>query len=103
MQRVTELVKQRARVVERQQCRLAVSALREIQYVDDDGRLGFAELVLRAEARHPRARSLRGTCEIIANENADMRPVPVEHFPGSRFGVIARQIGALFEFSPNSA
>ena len=103
MQRVAELVKECARVVERQQCRLAVSALREIQHVDDDRRLGFAKLVLRAEARHPRTRSLRGAREIIADEKPDVRPVPVEHFPGSRFGVITRQIGALFELQSEQA
>jgi hypothetical protein len=66
VQRVAELVEQRSRVVEAEQCRLALRRLVEIHDIDDDRPDITRELLLAAEAAHPCAAALRGPGEIIA-------------------------------------
>ena len=72
VQRVAELVEQRARVVEAEQRRLALGGLGEVHHVDDDRADVAGELLLAAEAAHPGAAPLGGAGEIVAEEEADM-------------------------------
>ena len=60
VQPVAEFMKQRARIVGRQQRRLAVRALGEIADVDDQRHDLAVELLLVAQRGHPRAGALGG-------------------------------------------
>ena len=75
VQRMAELVEQRARVVEAQQRRLALRALGEVHHIDDERPDVAGELLLVAQRRHPGAAMLGGAREIVAEEQADMAAV----------------------------
>ena len=94
VQRMAELVKQRARILEAQKGRLAVGALGEIHHVDDQ-RLDVAvEFLLIAQRGHPGAAALRGPGEIIAEEQADLVAAGAAHLPDPDVGMPHRQLGA---------
>ena len=90
VQRVAEFVEQRARVVERQQRRLARRRLGEIADVEDDRADVAGKLFLVAQRGHPGAAVLGAAREIIADEQADMAAGRVLHLEGAGVGVIER-------------
>ena len=90
---MAKFVKQRARVVERQQRRLAGARLGEIADIVDDRQLPAIELVLAAQRAHPGAGPLRLAGEIITEEEPARpavavgdRPDPHIRVPGLRLG-----------------
>ena len=93
VQRVAELVEQRAGVVEGQQRRLALG---EVHHIDDDRADVALELLLRAEARHPGAGALGGPAIIVAEEQRDVAAV-LGHLEGAHIGVIGRNVRPLGE------
>ena len=81
MQRVAELVEQRARIVEREQRRLAVAALVEVHDIDDQRADVACELLLVAQRRHPGAAALGRAREVIAEEQPEVAAVRAAHLP----------------------
>src|ERR1700710_1029816 len=71
MQGMAELVEQRARIVEREERRLARRRLGEIPDVQNDRTHVAGQLLLVAEPGHPGAAPLGGAREIVADEEAD--------------------------------
>ncbi len=90
VQSVAEFVEQRAGVVEAQQSRLAP---RKIVVVDDDRQDRGVEIFLVAKAARPGARALAGPREIVVQEEADRRAIPVAHLPHPYIRVITREVG----------
>ena len=79
---MAELVKQRLRVGQRDQHRLARRALDEVVVVRRNRRDRTVHRVLRAMARRPRARSLSRSREVVEIEQRAMRAaVRVDDFP----------------------
>ena len=95
VQRMAELVKQRARIVIAQKRRVALG---EVAHVDHHRPLRLRNLGLRAHRRTPRARPLGAAREIIADEHRHMMPV-ARHLPRSAVGVVKRHVQRL-EFQP---
>lgn len=105
MQGVTEFVKQRARIVQRQQRRFSLGRFREIADIVDDRYFADRavlqrQLVLRLERTHPCAGTLGGTGEIIAKEHGFQIAVVVSDFENPHIRVIGSDILDLD--SPNS-
>ena len=98
VQAVAELVEQRARVVERQQRRLAGRRLVEVHHVDDERADVAGELLLVAERRHPGAAALGRPREIVAEEQRRHgAPSASRHLPGAHVGMPDRDVGARLE------
>src|SRR5271166_2921943 len=89
-------MKQRARVVETQQARLALAALGEIHHIYDDRHMNAIEFMLATKIAHPGAAALRRPREIIADEQGDRRAV-LRHRPRARVWMVERQVEALGE------
>ncbi len=87
---MAEFVEQRARVVERQQRRLARRRLGEIADIEDDRPDIAGKLLLVAQRGHPGAAVLGAAREIVADEQADMAALGVLHLEGTGVGVIER-------------
>src|ERR671930_608399 len=95
MQRMAELMKKSACLVETQQATLPLACLGEIHDVNDYWLDISVELLLLAEGVHPGAAPFRGPRKIIADEKRDLAPVAIRHGPGSRIGMIKRYVLAL--------
>ena len=72
-------------------------ALVEVHHVEHERADLAGELLLVAQARHPGAAALRGSREIVAEEDADMPPVRPADLPDAHVRVIDRHIGARRE------
>ncbi len=103
MQRVAELVKQGAGVIERKKRGLALTRLREVHHVDDQGLHVAGKLLLLAQARHPGAALLGRAREIITEEQAAMAARGVAHLPHPHVIVPDRHVGTAFEAQPEQA
>ena len=97
VQAVAEFVKQRPRVVRRQQRRLAVGALGEIADIEDQGSDLAIELLLVAQRGHPGARALRGPGEVVAIEQRLVLARGVLDLPDPHVRMPDRNILALGE------
>ncbi len=93
VQRMAELVEQRAGVVEGEQRRLAGGRLSEIADVEDDRPDIADQLFLVAQRGHPGAGMLGAARVVIADEQRDVLAVGVLHVPGARVLVIERHVG----------
>ena len=90
VQRVTELVEQRRRVVPADQYGLAGWWLHEVAVVGDEGQHPAVELLLGPLVAHPRARPLAGAGEGVEVPEANGRAVAVLHHPHADVGVVHR-------------
>ena len=97
MKGVAEFVKERTRVVEAEQARLALAPFREIHHIDHNRQLSAVQLPLSAELAHPGAAALRGAGEVVADEKRDRRAVCAGDRPGAGVVMIEFQVEALFE------
>ena len=103
MQRVSELVKQRLGIFERQQDGLAVRGTRKIQDIDDERTDIAAQLLLLAQARHPGTAVLGAAREIIAEEQSAMLAGGVAHLPDPHVLVPDWDAVSAFEGEPEQA
>ena len=94
---MAEFVEQGARVVGRQQRRLALGALGEVHDVDDQRRDFAVQRLLVAQRGHPGAGTLRGTREVIAVEQRLVLAAGVLHLPDPHVGMPDRNVLALME------
>ncbi len=94
MQPVTELVKQRADIVEAQEGR---RALREVIVVQHDRQRAAVAARLRTQDAHPRTTALGLPREVVGDEHADHFSFGVHHFPQTSVGVIERNAVTFVE------
>ena len=102
VQRVAEFVEQRARLVERQQRRLALGRLGEVHHVVDDRARAAAEPVARLQTAHPGAGALRRAGEIVGEEDAAHRAVGVAHLEGAHVRMPGGNASRSTKVTPNS-
>src|SRR5215469_15407311 len=99
MQRVPELVKHGAHIVEAEQRWLSWRRLTEVRHVEHH-RLGSHQLRLSDERVHPRAAVLVVALEIIAIEQGQVLAVAVEYLEHAYIRLIYRKVLALLEGDP---
>ena len=97
VQAVAELVEQGAGIVEGEQRRRAAAGLGEVHHVDDERPDVARKLLLDPQRRHPGAAALRGSGEIVAEEQADMAVVRAADLPDPHVGMPHRDVVALVE------
>lgn len=97
MDRVAELVEERAGLVVGEQRRLARTGLGHVEVVAHDGARLAEQGVLVDEAVHPRPALLRVTGVQVEQVEAEGRPVDVVHLEDADVGVVAIEVVALVE------
>ncbi len=103
VQRVAELVEQRAGVVHRQQVGLARPALGEIHDVEDDGPDVLVHALLAAETCVPGPAALGRPREIIAQKQGEVLAVASPHVEGAHVGLVEVKVAPLGEAQPEQA
>ncbi len=99
MQRVPELVEERAHFVDGQQRRLTGRRLGDVEVVDHH-RLLAEQVGLVDERVHPGAAALGRAVVVVAEEEPDRRAVLVVHLEDPHVRVVADQVGALGQPQP---
>lgn len=99
MQRVAELVEERADLVAAEQHRLPGRGLGDVQVVDDH-RLAVEQLALLDEFVHPGPAALGRAGEEVGQEEAQWPAVLLEDLEDPGVGVVADQVRALGEAQP---
>ena len=99
VERVAELMEQRADLVEREQRRLAGRGLWHVEVVDHN-RLRAAEVRLADDGVHPCAAALRVTGIQVEHEQPERCAVFVVQFEDPRIGVVRGEVVTLGECHP---
>ena len=99
VQRVAELVEERGHLVEGEQSRLALGGPGDVEVIRGD-RLLAEQARLRHVRVHPRAALLVVALVVVANEEADLRPVRIDHVEHAHVRLVDGQVVSLFEADP---